>query len=77
MPDGERVRRVRREVRPPRRRQLLASGDLDGWVAAQVPGPMLLEVQRQAARQLISMAELVRSALMEKFERERKRDARK
>jgi hypothetical protein len=53
-----------------RRRELLASGDIPGEFGVRVPGPMLLEMQRRAARELIPVSELVRRALQEKFLRD-------
>ena len=53
-----------------RRQQLLASGDIPGELGVRVPGPMLLEMQRRAAHELIPVSELVRRALAEKFLRD-------
>jgi hypothetical protein len=55
---------------PPTRAELTVDGRCDGVLHAQLPTPLLLEAERQAAHELKSLAAYVRAALLEKVLRD-------
>jgi hypothetical protein len=59
---------------PVNRRRLLTDGKIQGEVHSTIPGPLLIEVEKEAALEMISVAAFVRRTLLAEIQARRARE---